>query len=186
LSERYLLDVAKKKTALLGLAFVVLLGLACAENMFFYSILSEVLRNLLLAVIMLFLHNVLVVSLMLLGMTFYVNLVVLNFFRKEKYSDIVISHPRAFALIFSILIVILSVVRGANMTYGSVNLGLLPLMLLISTPIGIVEGYGIYLTIKRTLSRTMSTRSLIMIYCVFLLASMMEVAFIYGLIMLTT
>ena len=70
---------AKKNTALLGLAFLVLLGLAYAENLFFFSILGEVLQNQFLAVGMLFLHNVLVVSLILLGMTFYVNLVVLNF-----------------------------------------------------------------------------------------------------------
>jgi len=41
---------------------------------------------------MLFVHNVLVVSLILLGMTFYVNLVILNFFKREKYSHIVLEH----------------------------------------------------------------------------------------------
>jgi hypothetical protein len=177
---------AKKTTALLGLAFVAFLGLAYAENVFFYSIVGEVLRNVLLAVAMLFIHNVLVVSLILLGMTFYVNLVVLNFFKREKHADVVISHPRTFALVFSIMVVVLSILRGASITQGGVNLELLPLILLISTPIGIVEGYGIYLTIKKTLSRTMSTRSLVAIYGVFLVASVMEVAFINGLIMFAT
>jgi len=69
------------------------------------------------------------------------------------------------------------------MTQGGVNLELLPLILLVSTPIGIVEGYGIYLTIKKTLSRTISTRSLVAIYAIFFVASIMEVAFINGLIM---
>jgi hypothetical protein len=73
---------AKKSTALLGLAFIVLLGLSYAENLFFFSILDNVLQNHFLAVGMLFLHNVLVVSLIRIGMTFYVNLVVLNFFKR--------------------------------------------------------------------------------------------------------
>ena len=177
---------SKKYTAFLGLAFTGLLGLAYAENLFFYSILGEVLRNVLLAVAMLFLHNILVVSLILLGMTFYVNLVVLNFFKNDKHADVIISHPRTFALVFSFLVVFLSILRGANMTQGGVNLEVLPLILLISTPIGIVEGYGIYLTIKRTLSRTMSMRSLVAVYGVFFVASIMEVAFINGLILFAT
>jgi hypothetical protein len=177
---------SKKYTAFLGLAFVGLLGLAYAENLFFYSILGEVLRNVLLAVAMLFLHNILVVSLILLGMTFYVNLVVLNFFKNDKHADVIISHPRTFGLVFSFIVVFLSILQGANMTQGGVNLELLPLILLISTPIGIVEGYGIYLTIKRILSRTMSMKSLVAIYGVFFVASIMEVAFINGLILFAT
>jgi hypothetical protein len=169
---------AKKNTALLGLAFVVLLGLAYAENLFFFSILGEVLQNQFLAVGMLFLHNVLVVSLILLGMTFYVNLVVLNFFRREKHADVVISHPRSFAGIFACMIVFLSILRGATLINGGVTLETLPLILLISAPVGIVEGYGIYLTLKKTLGRTMSMRGLGFIYGVFFVASIMEVAFI--------
>ena len=79
---------AKKNTALLGLAFLVLLGLSYAENLFFFGILDEVLQNQFLAVGILFLHNVLVVSLILIGMTFYVNLVILNFFKHEKHADV--------------------------------------------------------------------------------------------------
>ena len=167
---------AKKNTALLGLAFLVLLGLAYAENLFFFSILGEVLQNQFLAVGMLFLHNVLVVSLILLGMTFYVNLV--NFFKREKHADVVISHPRSFAAIFACMIVFLSILRGATLINGGVTFETLPLILLISAPVGIVEGYGIYLTIKKTLGRTMSMRGLGFIYGVFLVASIMEVAFI--------
>ena len=180
------MDSKKKYTAFLGLAFIGLLALAYAENLFFYSILGEVLRNVLLAVAMLFLHNILVISLILLGMTFYVNLVVLNFFKNDKHADVIISHPRTFALVFSLIVVFLSILQGANMTQGGVNLEILPLILLISTPIGIVEGYGIYLTIKRTLSRTMSMKSLVAVYAVFFVASIMEVAFINGLILFAT
>ena len=169
---------ARKSTALLGLAFVILLGLSYAENRFFFSILGDVLQNQFLAVGMLFLHNVLVVSLILIGMTFYVNLVVLNFFKREKYADVVITNPRIFALIFTGIIVFLSILRGATLIYGGINVEALPLILLVSAPIGIIEGYGIYLTIKKTLGRTMSMKALAYIYGVFLLASIMEVGFI--------
>ena len=131
---------AKKSTALLGLAFIAFLVLSYAENLFFFGILGDVLRNQLLAVAMLFAHNVLVVSLILLGMTFYVNLVVLNFFKREKYADVVIMHPRSFALIFTFIIVFLSILRGATLIYGGINVEALPLILLISAPIGIIEG----------------------------------------------
>ncbi|MGW8289217.1 MAG: hypothetical protein ACWGNP_02990 [Candidatus Bathyarchaeia archaeon] len=177
---------AKKNTALLGLAFVVLLGLSYAENLFFFGILHDILQNQLLAVGMLFLHNVLVVSLILIGMTFYVNLVVLKFFKREKHANIVISNPRIFAAVFACIIVFLSIVRGATLINGGVTLENLSLILLISAPVGIIEGYGIYLTIKRTLGRTMTMKALASIYGLFFLASLMEVGFINLLITFAT
>lgn len=174
----------KKSTALLGIAFIILLALSYGENLFFFGILGTVLGNVYLAVGMLFLHNVLVVSLILLGMTFYVNLVVHGFFKNDKHADVVISHPRSFALIFSLVVVFLSILRGATLMNGGITVELLPLILLISTPIGIVEGYGIYLTLKKTLGRSMNMKALAGVYSVFLVASVMEVAFINGLAVL--
>ena len=168
----------RKSTALLGLAFVIFLGLSYAENRFFFGMLGDVLQNPFLAVAMLFMHNVLVVSLILLGMTFYVNLVVLNFFKREKYADVIITHPRSFALIFTCIIIFLSILRGATLIYGGINVEALPLILLVSAPIGIIEGYGIYLTIKKTLGRTISMKALTYIYSIFFVASIMEVGFI--------
>ena len=177
---------AKKNTALLGLAFLVLLGLSYAENLFFFGILGDVLQNQFLAVGMLFLHNVLVVSLILIGMTFYVNLVILNFFKHEKHADVVISHPKIFAGVFAYMIVFLSILRGATLINGGVTLETLPLILLISAPVGIIEGFGIYLIIKRTLSRTMTMKALASIYGVFFSASLIEVGFINLLITFAT
>jgi hypothetical protein len=169
---------AKKNTALLGVAFLILLGLAYTENLFFFNILGDVLQNQLLAVGILFLHNILVVSLILIGMTFYVNLVVLNFFKREKHADVVISHPRTFAAVFASMIVFLSILRGATLINGGITLETLPLILLVSAPVGIVEGYGIYLTLKKTFGRTMTIKGLAYIYGVFFVASIMEVGFI--------
>ena len=186
---------AKRKTALLGLAFIVFLILSYIANIIFFGILVDIfrnqflgddLRNQFLAVVMLFINNVLVISLILLGMTFYVNLVVLNFFKREKYGNIVLEHPRTFAIVFTFMIVFLSILRGSTILYGGISVEALPLILLVSTPIGIVEGYGIYLTIKKTLSRTMSMKDLAYIYGVFLIAAIIEVGFINLLILVST
>jgi hypothetical protein len=75
------------------------------------------------------------------------------------------------------MVVFLSILRGSSLL-GGVDVEELPLILLMSAPIGIVEGYGIYLTIKKTLSRTMSTKDLAYIYGIFFIAAVMEVAFI--------
>jgi len=174
----------RKQTALLGAAFLFLLGLSSVENAVFFQILSAVLQNQYLAIVMFFTHNVLVISLILLGMTFYVSLV-LNFFKKGKHDQVVLEHPRTFAIVFTVMIVFLSILRGSNLLYGGVTVEALPLILLISAPIGIVEGYGIYLTIKKTLSQTISARDLLYIYGIFLIAAIMEVAFINVLIFLS-
>ena len=167
----------KTRTVLLGLAFLFFLALAYVENIFFFQMLSNVLSNSFLAVAMLFIHNVLVVSLIMLGMTFYVNLVLSDFFKNEKHADVVLDHPRTFALIFTLMIVFLSILRGSSLL-GGIKVEVLPLVLLISAPTGIVEGYGIYLTIKKTLSRAMSTKDLAYIYGIFFIAAIIEVAFI--------
>jgi len=167
----------KIRTVLLGLAFLIFLILSYVENNFFFKMLKDVLQNQLLSVVMLFLHNILVISLILLGMTFYVNLVVSNFFKREKYANIVLEHPGTFALVFTLMIVFLSILRGSSLL-GGVRVEVLPLILLVSAPTGIVEGYGIYLTIKKTLSRAMSMKDLAYIYCIFLIAAIIEVGFI--------
>jgi hypothetical protein len=167
----------RKRTILLGLAFLVFLAISYVENIFFFQFLGSALQNQLLAVFMFFIHNVLVISLILLAMTFYVNLVVSNFFKRERYGNVILEHSRLFAIVFTFVIVFLSILRGGSLL-GGISIESLPLILLISTPIGIVEGYGIYLTIKKTLSRSMSMKDLVYIYGIFFIAAVMEVAFI--------
>jgi len=167
----------KRETVVLGLAFLLFLGMSYVENTLFFTILGDVLRNQLLAIGMLFAHNILAISLILLGMTFYVSLV-LNFFTKDKHNRVILEHPRIFAIIFTGVILLLSILRTSNLLNHGIQVEVLPLILLVSAPIGIVEGYGIYLTIKKTLNQTMSMRALVYIYGVFLIAAMMEVAFI--------
>jgi len=184
----------------LGLAFLVLLVLSSVENTVFFNVLESIFHNQFLAIStpsareilinslilsgLFFANNVLFISLILLGMTFYVNLV-LNGFFKGKYEYIVLDHPRIFAIVFAIIVLFLSILRTSTLVYGAVSIEDLPIILLISAPIGIVEGYGIYLTIARTLSRSMSMRGLAYIYGIFFIAAVMEVGFINLLIWVT-
>jgi hypothetical protein len=80
------------RTFLLGLAFLTLLLLSSYENTVFFNILPcEILKKVF-SRWNAFLHNVLVVSLILLGMSLYVSLVKFWFFKREKYSQAVLEH----------------------------------------------------------------------------------------------
>jgi len=178
------LSEPKKRTILLGLAFLFSLLLSSLENTVFFSVLAkDILLNQFLAVGMIFLHNVLVISMIILGMSFYVSLVVSGFFKREKYSHVVLEHPQIFAIAFAVMIVFLSILRGCIIIYGGISLEALPKILIMSAPMAIVEGFGVYITLKKTLSRTLKTRDLIYIYGIFFVAAMLEVAFINLLMM---
>ncbi|MEA2090194.1 MAG: hypothetical protein U9O89_05495 [Thermoproteota archaeon] len=169
----------KQKTVVLGLIFLFFLVLAYVENTFFFSYLTSVFSKSspVLAVAVVFVHNVLVVSLILLSMTFYVNLV-LTFFPKRKHNYIVLEHPRIFALVFTVMILVLSIFRASTLVYGRVEIGMLGWILLISTPNGLIEGYGIFLTLKKTFKRNMRMKDLAFIYSLFFAAAVLEVSFI--------
>ena len=168
----------RRRLVLLGLAFLILLILSYFENVIFFQTLNTLFLNQLLAFFMFFVHNITVISLILLGMTFYVNLVVQGFFKGQKHERVVLEHPGTFAIVFTILIVFLSILRGSTLIFGEIMLEALPKILLASVPIGIVEGYSIYLTIKKTLSRTISLKDLAYIYGIFFIAAVVEVGFI--------
>lgn len=86
------------------------------------------------------------------------------------------------SLVFTLIIIFLSILRGGTLLYGGILLEALLLILLMSTPVGLVEGYGICFAIKKTLSRKLSTKDLLYIYGIFLIAAIIEVAFINVLI----
>jgi hypothetical protein len=165
----------RNQMILLGVAFLSLLLFSYFANAVFFATLGVIFQSQLLGVMMIFIHNVIVVSLILLGMTFYVKLVERGYFKGEKHPNVLLEHPKIFATIFAVMILLLGILRGTNLIFGSIVIELLPLILLISLPIGIVEGFGIYLTINKTLSKTIVTKDLISIYGVFLLAAVIEV-----------
>jgi len=160
----------KKKTVILGLVFLLLLVFAYVENTSFFGSVGDVFLNPPLAVLFVFVHNVLVVSLILLGMTFYVGLV-LNFMPKKEIEYVILNNPRIFAFVFTLMIILLSILRASMLVYGQVVLNTLVLVILVSTPNAIIEGYGIFQTIEKTLKRRMAMKSLVAIYLIFFVAA---------------
>ena len=167
----------KKKTAILGLVFLALLAFAYVENTSFFGSVGDVFLNPPLAVLYVFVHNVLVVSLILLGMTFYVGLV-LNFFPQRKIEYVVLNNPRIFAFVFTLMIIFISILRASMLVYGQVVVNTLFFVILLSTPNAIIEGYGIYQTIEKTLKRKITTKALIAIYLIFFAAAVIEVGYV--------
>jgi hypothetical protein len=168
----------KKKTIILGLVFLLLLIPAYLENSSFFGSSGNVFSNPPLAVLFIFIHNVLVVSLILLGMTFYVGLV-LTFMPKRKIEYVVLHNPRIFALVFTIMIILLSILRASMLVYGQVFVNTLVFVILLSMPNAIIEGYGIFQTIERTLKRKMTLKALAGIYLLFFIAAVIEVGYVY-------
>lgn len=172
-----LMKASKTRTVILGVTLLLFLTLAYVENITFFRSSGDLFANPPVAITMVFIHNVLVVSLILLAMTFYVELV-LSFFKPRKYEYVVLQHPRVFALVFTLMIILLSIFRASTIVFGSVVLSGLAIIVLLSLPNGIIEGYGIYLTIQKTLRRNMTMRDLLTIYLLFFVAAVVEVGFI--------
>jgi len=166
-----------KRTIVLGAVFLLCLALAYIENVSFFNYLRDIFSSLPMAVLLVFIHNVLVVSLILVGMTFYVG-VVLTFMRKRKYEYVVLEHPRIFAFVYTVMILLISIFRTSMLLYGQVFVETLPLVVLLSAPNGIIEGYGIFQTIEKTLRRTMTMKDLAIIYSLFFVAAVIEVGYI--------
>jgi len=140
----------KHRAVLLGLAFLILLMLSYFINAVLFNTLSTKFQNPLLVFSIIFINNSMAISLILLGMTFYVDLVILGFFKREKYANVVLEHPRTFAVVFVLIVLFLSILKGTNLFLGRIIVEALPIIFRVSTPIGIIEGYGIYLTIKKS------------------------------------
>jgi len=168
----------KKKTVILGLVFLLLLLFAYLENSSFFGSLGNVFSNPPLAVLFVFVHNVLVISLILLGMTFYVGLV-LNFMPQRKTEYVILHNPRIFAFVFTLMIIFISILRASMLVYGQVFVNTLALVILLSTPNAIIEGYGIFQTIEKTLKRKMTLKALAAIYMLFFVAALIEVGYVY-------
>ena len=168
----------KQRTVILGLVFLLLLVFAYVENSSFFGSVGDVFANPPLAVLFIFVHNVLVVSLILLGMTFYVGLVV-NFFPKKEIEYVVLNNPRIFAFIFTLIVILFSILRATMLVNGVVVLETLAFIILVSTPNAIIEGYVIFHTIEKTLKQKMTLKALVGIYLLFFVAAMIEVGYVH-------
>jgi hypothetical protein len=170
----------KNRTIALGIVFLVCLALAYVENISFFHYVKNVFSNPPLAILLVFIHNILAVSLILVGMAFYVDFV-LAFVPKRKYEYLVLQHPRLFALVFTIMILLVSILRAGTLLQGQIVINTLPLVILVSAPNGMIEGYGIFQCIQKTLKKSMSIKDLAVIYSFFFMAAIIEVGYVEAL-----
>jgi len=127
----------------------------------------------------------LAISLIILAMTFYVE-IVLTFMPKRRIEYIVLQNPTVFAVVFTIMILGISIFRASTLMRGGVEIGSLVLIILVSLPNAFVEGYGIFQAIRNTLSKRLTTRSLAVIYFIFFIAAVIEVEFVQLLLWIST
>lgn len=167
----------KKRTVILGFVFLFFLLLAYIENTSFFVYIRDSFTNPPLAVVLVFVHNVLAISLIILAMTFYVE-IVLTFMPKRRIEYIVLQNPTVFAVVFTVMILGISIFRASTLMRGGVEIGSLALIILVSLPNAFVEGYGIFQAIRNTLSKRLTIRSLAVIYFIFFIAAVIEVGFV--------
>lgn len=171
----------KKRTAILGFVFLFFLILAYVENTSFFVYITESFTNPPVAVVLVFIHNVLAISLIILAMAFYVE-IVLTFMPKRKIEYVVLENPKIFAGVFTFMILFISILRASTLVRGQVEINTLALVILLSLPNGLVEGYGIFQAITKTLAKKLAIRDLALIYLVFFIAAAIEVGFIQALL----
>ena len=174
-----------KKTVLLGFIFLFFLALSYIENMSFFSYIKDIFMNFPLAMTLVFIHNLLAISLIILGMAFYVEFV-LAFLPEKKIERVVLRHPRIFALVFTIVILFVSILRASSLLQGQVAVNILALVVLFSLPNGILEGYGIFRSIEKTLRRKLTFKDLAIVYSIFFFAAIFEVGFVHILLWIST
>ena len=150
------------------------------ENTLFLSYVQDIFANSPLDITIVFLHNVIVISLIIIGMSFYVELVHI-FLPKRDFEYAVLNHPRLFAIIFTAIILTVSILRASTVLHGQIVIDLIAIIMLISLPHGIVEAYGIYKSIHTTLTNNLTNKALATIYLIFLLAAILEVGFVQAL-----
>jgi len=168
---------SRKKVIILGLGFLVFVEFAYGVNVAFNTSLRALFANPMVAVLMVFVHNVLAVSLIIVGMMFYVEYVESALPRRKKIELIVLENPKHFALIFTVIVLMLSILRASTM-YGRVAVSSLTFIVVLSLPNGIIEGYGIFLSTLRTLRKKLTMKGLVMIYSIFFIAALIEVGFV--------
>ena len=64
------------------------------------------------------------------------------------------------------------------LVYGQVVVNTLPFVILLSTPHAILEGFGIFKTIEKTMKRKMTMKALVAIYLIFFVAALVEVGYV--------
>jgi len=170
---------SKRRTIILGGVFILLLVLGgLVENMVFLGYVKDIFVNPPLGITIVFLHNVIAVSLIIIGMTFYVEFV-LTFIEEE---DAVLHHPRLFAIVFTAIILTISIIRVGTLLHGQILISPISIIMYAILPHGIVEFYGTYQSIHKTLKKILTIKGLAIIYLIFFFAAILEVGFVQALL----
>jgi len=167
----------KEKTVILGCIFLSVLVAGYFENMFFLGFANQIFAQPPVAIGMVFLHNVITISLVILGMTFYVELIT-AFPPKRETERVVLTHPRLFAVIFTAIMLFVSILRTSTLLGGQITVNLVSIIMLAVLPHGIIEAFGIYTAIHKTLTKRLTNINLTAIYLLFLLAAFIEIGFV--------
>jgi len=118
-------------------------------------------------------------------MAFYVEFV-LAFLPERDIKRVVLHHPRIFAWVSTIVILYVSILRASTLFQGQVAINTLAVVMLFSLPNGILEGYGIFRSIEKTLGRKLATKDLAIVYSIFFFAAIFEVGFVHILLWIST
>jgi len=179
------MNTGKKRTVILGLVFLFFLAFSYIENTSFFVYIRDSFAHPPVAIPLVFIHNVLAISLIILAMAFYVE-IVLAFMPKRKIEYVVLQNPEVFAVVFTVMIILISILRASTLVRGQVDVNTLALVILLSLPNGFVEGYGIFHAIKKTLRKNLAMWDLAIIYLIFFIAAVIEVGFVQALLWLST
>jgi hypothetical protein len=76
------------------------------------------------------------------------------------------------------MIILISILRASMLVYGQVVVNTLLFVILLSTPNAILEGFGIFKTIEKTMKRKMTMKALVAIYLIFFVAALVEVGYV--------
>jgi hypothetical protein len=95
-----------------------------------------------------------------------------------KIEYVVLQNPHIFAFFFTIMIILLNILRAKMLVYGQVLVNTLAFVSLLSTPKAIVEGYGIFQTVEKTLKQKITMKTLVGIYLLYFIAVIIEVGYV--------
>lgn len=160
----------KIETILLGFTFILFLFLGYIENIIVFRYAPKIILNEILGFLVIFLHNITVASIIIIGMSFYIKVV--DFLPRRKFEYMVLEHPKVFALFFTAIFFSFSIIRTINIL--KVNLIDIFLFIFFSLPHGILEFYSIFLAIRITLEKNLSINKLMLIYSILLISAILE------------
>ncbi|MEM2740450.1 MAG: hypothetical protein QXQ29_06595 [Candidatus Bathyarchaeia archaeon] len=164
----------KRRVVVLGLIFLVFLILAYFENNLFLGYIGKIFAHPILTITVIFFHNVIASSLIVLGMNFYIEFT--RILPRATYKEyMVLEKPRLFSAIFTIFIMAMSIFRIVAFLNGGLAYGMVVSIIAAALPHSFIEAYSIYNAIYKVLTKRLTIKALAAIYLLLLSAAVLEV-----------